>query len=74
MYLRERPGDIRTRILIAQSLVHLGKRDEAFAEMEQIPADQRDADSWYALGRLYMAQGDTDQALKALLAADAALA
>ena len=72
MYLRERPDDIRTRILVAQSLVRLGKRDEAFAELERIEEADRDADAWYAIGRLYMAQGNPDAARKALLAADAA--
>jgi tetratricopeptide (TPR) repeat protein len=71
MYLRERPNDTRTQILVAQSLVHLGKRDEAFAELERIREEDRDADSWYAIGRLYMAQGKTEEARTALLAADA---
>lgn len=71
MYLRERPDDIRTRILVAQSLVHLGKRDEAFVELNAIPEESRDADSWYAIGRLYMAQGKGKDARSALLAANA---
>jgi tetratricopeptide (TPR) repeat protein len=71
MYLRERPGDTRTRILVAQSLVHLGKHDEAFTELESIDEADRDADSWYAIGRLYMAQGRLDEAHSALLAANA---
>jgi len=72
MYLRERPDDSRTRILVAQSLVNLGKGDEAFAELERIPEESRDVDSWYAIGRLYMAQGKGEQAREALLAANEA--
>jgi tetratricopeptide (TPR) repeat protein len=71
MYLRERPEDVRTRILVAQSLVHLGKAEEAFAELEVIPDESRDADSWYAMGRLFMAQGKAEEAREALLEANA---
>ena len=70
MYLRERPEDSRTRILVAQSLVNLGKGDEAFAELNLIPVETRDVDSWYAIGRLYMAQGRGKEAREALLAAN----
>ena len=68
IYLRERPDDTRIQIQVAQSLVHLGKRDEAFAELEKISEDARDADAWYAIGRLYMAQGRAADAREALLA------
>ncbi|MEZ4218784.1 MAG: tetratricopeptide repeat protein [Myxococcota bacterium] len=70
-YLREKPDDAATRILVAQSLVNLGKRDEAFAELSKIPEADRDADSWYAVGRMNMVEGKLDAAREALLRADA---
>ncbi|MEE3332251.1 MAG: tetratricopeptide repeat protein [Myxococcota bacterium] len=69
IYLRERPADTRTQILVAQSLVNLGKRDEAFEELKKISDDRRDADAWYAIGRLYMVQGKLELASEALSAA-----
>lgn len=70
IFLRERPDDTGSRILVAQSLVHLGKRDEAFGELEMIDEKDRDADSWYAIGRLYMVDGKRNEARSALLAAN----
>jgi len=70
IFLRERADDTATRILVAQSLVHLGKPDEAFAELETIDEKDRDADSWYAIGRLYMVNGKLTEARDALLAAN----
>jgi len=69
-FLREQPDDGATRILVAQSLVNLGKRDEAAAELAAIPESSRDADSWYAVGRMQMAQGKIDEGRAALLKAN----
>jgi tetratricopeptide (TPR) repeat protein len=70
IYLRERPDDARTQILVAQSLVALGKADEAYDEILKLPEDQREGDAWYALGRLEMARGNADEARAALLKAN----
>ena len=40
-YLRERQSDVKTRILVAQSLVNLGQTQAAIAELEAIPEDER---------------------------------
>jgi len=66
MYLRERPDDRRTQILVAR------KRDEAFAELEKIGEAERDADAWYAIGRLHLANRDLDKAQAALVEANKA--
>jgi tetratricopeptide (TPR) repeat protein len=67
--LRERPDDVETRIVMAQSLVYLGKPDEARRELDSIPADKRNAQVNFALGRIDMLQGKGDVAREKLLAA-----
>ncbi len=69
-YLRVAPGNNPTRILVAQSLVRLGRPDEAMRELELIPEDERAADALYALGRLQVAKGDLKGARDRLIAAD----
>jgi tetratricopeptide (TPR) repeat protein len=71
--LREAPDDLKIRILVAQSLVRQGKLDEALAELEKIPEAKRDAETYYAFGRIYMGMGKLDSARANLLRADAAL-
>ncbi len=65
-YLRERPGDARARITLAQSLVSLGKRDEAMRELEAIPADARTPEVLFAFGQLYLAAGQLEPARSTL--------
>ena len=72
LYLRERPNDMATRILVAQGLVNLGKPQDALAELRSIDASERNADAWFALGRLELALGNVDTAREAFLAANAA--
>jgi len=69
--LREAPDDVKTRILVAQSLVRQRKFDEGLAELEKIPEAKRDAETYYAFGRIYMAMGKVDQARASLTRADA---
>ncbi len=68
-YLRERPGDVETRLLVAQSLVLLSKPDEAMKELEGIRENQRDATSLYAMGRVHLMLGNEADARKLFLAA-----
>ncbi|MDJ0869998.1 MAG: tetratricopeptide repeat protein [Myxococcota bacterium] len=67
--LRQRPGDHTIRILLAQSLVHLGKPDEARAELDAIPLDERDAEVHFALGRIDMMQRKPEFAREKLIQA-----
>jgi tetratricopeptide (TPR) repeat protein len=67
--LRERPDDVETRIVLAQSLVYLGKPDEARRELDAIPADRRNAQVNFALGRIDMLQGKGELAREKLIAA-----
>jgi len=71
-YLKARPEDDRTRIIVAQSMVRLGKVDEAVALIDEIPAERRTADVLFAIGRLQAAQGKAEAARKTLLAANEA--
>ena len=72
-YLRQRPDDLKIRLLVAQSLVNLERLDEALAELDSVPADKRTAEVDYALGRIYAGKGDRDRARKHLHAADEAM-
>jgi len=68
-YLRERPDDIPLKILVAQSLVRLGKRSEADAELATIPDDARNTEVEYAQGRIALANRDFPAARTYLLRA-----
>jgi len=68
-YLEEHPGSVETRVRVAQSLVNLGRMDEALREVEAIPEEDRDAQVHYALGRIYAAQGRSEKARDFLLRA-----
>ncbi len=61
--------DDALRILKAQSQVRLGDLSGALKELERIPADRRDAEVEYALGRVLRLQGELEGARKHLLAA-----
>jgi tetratricopeptide (TPR) repeat protein len=72
-YLKQRPDDLDMHLIVAQSLVRLGKLQEAKAEIDAIDEDKRGAEGNYALGRIYLGIGDLAQARKYLELADAAL-
>ena len=61
-YLEVHPEDIKTRIRVAQSLVLLGRPAEALKEVEAIDEARRDGDVNFAIGRIYMTQGDDKSA------------
>ncbi len=68
-YLAERPDAYGVRVRVAQSLVHLGRMDEALKQIEAIPDEARDATVHYALGRIHLARDDHEKAHELLLAA-----
>jgi tetratricopeptide (TPR) repeat protein len=70
IYLRVHPDDVDTRILVAQSLVQIGRADEAMRETAKIPADRVDEKVLFAQGRLFLAQGKPEEARAALLKAN----
>lgn len=57
VYLEAHPQDVRTRIVVAQSLVRMGLRKEAMTELEAVE-DDSDAELLYAKARLHLALGD----------------
>jgi tetratricopeptide (TPR) repeat protein len=70
-YLTEVPGDRRARLVLAQSLVRLGKIDEAEADLESIPEAERDGEILFALGRIEQMRGHDERARELLLQANA---
>ncbi len=69
-YLTERPDDSEVRIVVGQSLIRVGRGEEAYKEVEKIPEDKRDAAALFALGRLDIAFGRIEQGTARLLKAD----
>lgn len=70
-YLKEKPDDKRTRLFVAQSLVRLGRIEEAEKELVEIPEEQRDSEVLYALGRIQLGRKNFEAARELLVAADA---
>lgn len=69
-YLLRKPGDAEVRIIVGQSLIRVGRGKEAYAEVEKIPEEQRDAAAYFALGRLDLAFGRTELGAERLRKAD----
>jgi tetratricopeptide (TPR) repeat protein len=67
--LRRSPGDAATHILVAQSLLRQDKVDEALAELEAIPEEDRGEEAHYALGRLFAKRRDWEAARSHLMMA-----
>jgi tetratricopeptide (TPR) repeat protein len=67
----ETPGseDVKLRILLAQSLARQRRLDEAARELAGIPEAKRDAEAWYALGRVELLRGKPDAGYAHLLRA-----
>lgn len=68
-YLEQVPGDSEVRIVVAQSMIRVGRPEDAYQEVSLIPEDQRDAGALFALGRLDLAFGRPEQAHTRLLKA-----
>lgn len=62
--------DPAIHVIVAQSLVRLGKADDALAQLAKIPDDKRDAEAWYAVGRVQLLKRQQDVARKSLERAD----
>jgi len=68
-YLAANPNSTQTRILLAQSLVILRRMDAALQELNAIPEAERDADVYYALGRVHFGMGNDPEARRYLTTA-----
>jgi tetratricopeptide (TPR) repeat protein len=71
--LRARPDDASTRLLVAQALVRQRKFDQAIRELESIPEDRQNGETWYATGRVWAFKGDTAKARELFLRANEAM-
>ncbi|MBY0398658.1 tetratricopeptide repeat protein, partial [Myxococcota bacterium] len=69
-YLAQRPDDGDVRIVVGQSLIRVGRGEEAYQEVEKIPEEKRDASAQFALGRLDLAFGRVEQGRARLQKAD----
>jgi tetratricopeptide (TPR) repeat protein len=69
-YLKEKPEEGAIRLLVAQSLLRSGEIDEAQEELEAVPAESRDGQILYALGRIELGRRNLEAAREYLLAAD----
>jgi tetratricopeptide (TPR) repeat protein len=69
-YLRQVPGDHQVRIIVGQSLIRIGRSEEAYEEISMIPDEERGAAVYFALGRLDVAFGRKDLGRKRLLMAN----
>lgn len=68
-YLKVRPEDNNIRLMLAQSLVRLGRLPEADTELSNIPDDLRTGEVLFALGRIQQSKQDLDGARTHMLAA-----
>jgi tetratricopeptide (TPR) repeat protein len=68
-YLQKKPDAYDMRVRVAQSLVFLGRLDEALKEVNEIPEAARDETVEFALGRIYTAKGENVKARELLLKA-----
>jgi tetratricopeptide (TPR) repeat protein len=69
-YLEENPGDVDVRIIVGQSLIRIGRGEDAYVEVEKIPEEQRGAAALFALGSLDVAFGRVEQGADRLRRAD----
>ncbi len=68
-YLSHDPADPGVRVHLAQSLVALGRVDEAIVELESASGEARNVDVLFALGRLYLSKQNVEKARELLVAA-----
>ncbi|MGK0485440.1 MAG: tetratricopeptide (TPR) repeat protein [Myxococcota bacterium] len=66
-FLQSQPENNEARIMVAQSLIRLGKRDQALRELNKVPLDQQDMGVLFALGRLNASLGNSDASRSYLL-------
>jgi tetratricopeptide (TPR) repeat protein len=66
IYLQQVPSDSEIRIIVGQSLIRVGRGDEAYEEVSKIPEAERGAAAYFALGRLDLAFGRVDLGIERL--------
>jgi tetratricopeptide (TPR) repeat protein len=54
----QRGEDRQLRVIMAQSLARQRKFEDAATQLEAIPESERDAEAWYALGRVNLLRGN----------------
>lgn len=69
-FLKARPTESGIRIIVGQSLTRVGRAEEAYAEISQIPEEERDAATHFALGRLDLAYGRIEEGAEKLRLAE----
>jgi len=67
-YLTARPESNKAKLILAQSLVRLGRIREAERELQAIPEDARDGEILFALGRIQQAYGNSEASREYLVA------
>ncbi len=72
-FLQQQPDSLEMRLLVAQSLVQLGKHQEAKRELARIDESRRGAEGNYALARVHLGLGEYKEARKYFELADAVM-
>jgi len=62
VYLKERPKDAGIRVIVAQSLVRLGRVDEARDILLAVPEEERNDRAKFAIARIELASGNYAEA------------
>ena len=62
MYLKRRPEDEEIRVVLAQSLIRLGRIEEAREVLLEVPVEQMEAKGVFALARIELASGNLARA------------
>ncbi len=68
-YLAQKPDDDEARIQVAQSMVRLSMYEDAAEVLAAVPEERRGPSAHFAIGRVAMAQGNLEEARKALMLA-----
>jgi tetratricopeptide (TPR) repeat protein len=71
-FLQQQPDSLEMRLLVAQSLVQLGRLQEAKQDMARVPEARRGPEGNYALARIHLGLGEYKEARRYLEIADAA--
>lgn len=69
-YLQDRPDDMPIRITVGQSLIRVGRPEEAYEEIASVPEEEWDAAAFFALGRIDLAYGRMEEGKRKLARAD----
>ena len=69
-YLVDRPGDMPIRIAVGQSLIRVGRAEEAYQEIASVPEESWDTAAFFALGRIDIAYGRLEEGTRKLTRAN----